>query len=215
MLEQIGCELLELCEMMKQAEGEISKVDQDIRRLRDELEKRLAQRDRVYAQLEKVRREETSLRKRQQIALRVSRRGRDPTFVFELSEEGVDELESRLDRLEVGENEMTRLSRNNWISSLVSKPGRRKVRQLPLQYDDLPKDPARVRKVKKAELEKECNDLTIQLGWIKNRIQVEMSYEDSEDQIGRLEDGKVRIEKELRQKQEELARLTKETLDPS
>ena len=209
MLEQIGRELLELCEMVKQVEGEISKADQDIQRLKDELEKRLAQRDRVYAQIERLRREEASLRKRQQIALRVLRRGRDPTFVFELSEEGLAKLEKRLVELEEVRKARLRQQGLDWfIRQLLRKPAQQKKRELPLLCDDLPKDPARLRKVKKAKLEKECNDLTIQLGWIKNQIQVVMGYEDSEGQIVRLEDSVARIEKELRQKQEELARLT-------
>lgn len=164
--------------------------------------------DSLQVQLEKLRREEASLRKRQEIALRVLRRGHDPDFILELSEEGLAELERRLDNLE-SEEEKLRVPLRDWILQLLSKPGQRKTRQLPLLCDGLPKDPLLVGKVRKARLEKECNELTKQLGYVKNQIQIMMGYEDSHDQIARLEYSKARIEKELRQKQEEMARLTR------
>jgi len=124
----------------------------------------------VEAQLEKLRSEEASLRKRQEIALRVLRRGLDPNFVLELGEEGLAELERRLKELELAE-EAQRASRGlNWFISQLLRNPRQKVRQLPLRCDGLVKDPLRVRKVRKASLEKECNELTIQVGWTKNQI---------------------------------------------
>lgn len=182
-MEQIEHELLELSETMKQVE----------------------------AQLEKLRREEASLRKRQEIALRLLRRGHDPNLVLELSQEGLAELERRLKKLELAEEAQRARRGLNWfISSLLRNPAQQKACQLPLPCHGLDKDPLRLRRVRKASLEKECNELTIQLGWIKNQIQIVMGYEDSEDQITRLEDSKAQIEKELRQKQEELARLTRQ-----
>jgi restriction endonuclease S subunit len=61
--------------------------------------------------------------------------------------------------------------------------------------------------VRTANLESELNELTIQLKQIENQTQIVMGYEDSEDQIARLDSSKARIEKELRRRQEELTRL--------
>lgn len=145
---------------------------------------------------------------RQEMALRISRRGLDPSFVLELSQEGLAELERRLDKLELEEVRNAQRPRNglDWfISWLVRNPAQQKAHERRQLRQGLAKDPLRV---KKARLEKECNELTIQLQCIKNQIETVMGYEDSQDQIAKLEDSRARIEKELRQKQEEMARLT-------
>jgi chromosome segregation ATPase len=215
MLEQLAGELHEVCEVVKRVEAEIHKVDWDIQCLKAELEKRLAQHDSLQAQLDRLHREETSLRKRQEIALRVLSKGRDPTFVLELSQEGLVELERRIVELEEAGKTQHRQQELNWIWQLLRNPAQQKTHELPLVYDDLPKDPLRVRKVRKAILEKECNELTIQIERINKQIQVVMRYENSEDQIARLNDSKAQIEEELRQKQEELAQLTRQISTPS
>jgi hypothetical protein len=155
----------------------------------------------LEVQLQRLRCEESSLRKRHEIALRILRRGYDPRIIFELSQEGLDELEKRLARLE--EEERLQRTMRWFILSLV----RKRKRQLPLRFDGLSKDPLRVIMVRTANLESELNELTIQLKQIENQTQIVMGYEDSEDQIARLDSSKARIEKELRRKQEELTRL--------
>jgi len=145
--------------------------------------------------------------KRQEIALRMLRRGYHPDIASELTQEGLTELERRLDKLELQEEKDTRLSQNNWISWLVSKLGRRKTRHFPLRCDDLPKDQVRVTKLKIETLEKQCRGLAAEFYTIKNQIKIVMSYSNSGDQLASLEDSKARIEKELRQKQEELTTL--------
>lgn len=146
-------------------------------------------------------------KKRQEIALRLSRRGHNASFVSELSQESLAELERRLDKLESEEVRKAQRPRNGllwFISQLVRNPEREKACELRLLIQDLAKDPLRARKT---SLEKECNQLTVQLWKIDGQIQILMGYEDSEEQIARLEDSKARVEKELRQKQEDLARL--------
>ena len=145
--------------------------------------------------------------KRQEIALRMLRRGYHPDIASELTQEGLTELERRLDKLELEEEKATRLSQNNWISWLVSKSGRRKTRHFPLQYDDLPKDQVRVTKLKIEMLEKQCRGLSAEFYEINNQINIVMGYRNSGKQLANLEDSNARIEKELRQKQEELTSL--------
>jgi len=153
--------------------------------------------------------EEESYRRRQQIVERLSKRGLDSYFVRELSEESVDQLERRLNILESKEKVMTRLSQNNWISSLLSMPNKRKARQLPLQYDDLPKDPLRVMKLKIERLEKQYIDFTLKLAQINKQIEVVMGYDDSDDRIAKLEEFKAPIETALLDVQEKLVRFAK------
>lgn len=152
-------------------------------------------------QLQRLRCEEASLRKRHEIALRILRRGHDPKIVFELSRDGLDELEKRLARLE--EEEQHQRTMRWFISSLI----RKRRRQLPLRFNALPKDPFWVSMVRIANLERERDELTIELKQIENQIPIVMGYEDSDDQIARLDNSRTQIEKELRQKQEELTTL--------
>jgi len=209
MLEQLVRELLDVCEMVKQVEAEVSKADWDIQCPKAELEKRVAQRDNLQAQLDRLHREGTSLRKRHEIASQVLAKGYDPSFVLELNQEGLTELERRLDQLELEETKKKRRPRNlDWfISQLVRNPGREKVREWRLLCHGLAKDPLRLRKV---SLEKELNELTIGLKQTEIQMQTVMGYEDSEDQIARLKDSKARIEKKLSKTQEELVRLNRE-----
>lgn len=148
--------------------------------------------------------------KRQDIASRILRRGHDPNFVLELGQEGLAELEMILVKLEEEEEaQRQRTGLVRFILSLLRNPAQQKKHQLPLLCDGLAKDPLRVKKVRIASLKKECNELTKRLAEIKNQIQIVMGYEDSQDQVARLEDSKARVEKELRQKQEEMAGLTR------
>jgi len=145
--------------------------------------------------------------KRSEIASRMMDRGYDPNVVCELTEEGLAKLDRRLNELELHEDEVSTLSLYNWVSMLVSKRGQRKTKQLPLQFNDLPKDPARVKKREIKEFKRDCENLAGELGSIKNQIEIIMGYEDSGDQLAKLADDKTRIEKKLKQKQEEIDRL--------
>jgi hypothetical protein len=148
-------------------------------------------------------------KKRQEIALRVLRRGHNPDFVSELSRDGLAELERRLKEVELAEETQRSQSKLDWfISRLLRDPAKRREHRLPLRCDGLAKDPLREREARKATLERECNQLTIQLRKIDDQIQVVMRYEDSEEQVARLRDSKARVEKELTQKQADLARLS-------
>lgn len=158
--------------------------------------------------------QEESYKRRRKIVERLSKRGLDSYFIGELSEESVDQLERRLNILESKEEVMTRLSQNNWISSLLSKPSKRKARQLPLQYDDLPKDPLRVMKLKIERLEKQYIDYTLKLAQINKQIEVVMGYDDSDDRIARLREFKAPIETVLLHVQEQLVHFTKAKSGP-
>lgn len=148
--------------------------------------------------------------KRGEIASRMVGRGYDPNIVYELTQEGLSELERRLDELKLLETKFNRLSQRNWISWLVSPRGRKKTKELRLQYDDLPKDPARVKKMKIERLKRASEKFADELALIENQIKSVMGYEDSGDQLANLEYSKARIEKELKQNQEEIDRLLKD-----
>ncbi len=148
--------------------------------------------------------------KRSEIVSRMVERGYDPNIVYELTKEGLSELERRLNELKLLETKFNRLSQRNWISRLVSPPGRKKTKRLPLQYDDLPKDPAMVKKMKIERLKRESEKIANKLGFIESQTKSVMGYEDSGDQLANLEYSKAIIEKELKQKQEEIERLLKD-----
>ena len=140
----------------------------------------------------------------------MSRRGHDPIDAFKLTQEGLSELERRLNELESQEEKFTTQSLHNWISWLVSPLGRKKTKRLRLQYDDLPKDPERLKKIKIESLKRESEKLANKHTFIENQIKSAMGYEDSEDQLANLEYSRARIEKELKQNQEEINRLLKD-----
>jgi DNA-binding PadR family transcriptional regulator len=62
--------------------------------------------------------------KRVDIASRMVERGYNPNIVYELTQEGLTELERRLDELKLLETKFNRLSQRNWISWLLSPRGR-------------------------------------------------------------------------------------------
>lgn len=137
-------------------------------------------------------------------------RGYDPIIAYELTQEGVSELKKRLNEQELKEKKFWLA---NWISMLVSKRGRRKIKQLSVLFNDLPKDPARVMKLKIERLKKEWKKLTDVLGSIENQIELFMNCENSEDQLANLENIKAPIEEKLKQKLEEINRLLKGSVD--
>jgi len=143
---------------------------------------------------------------RNEIASRMLARGYDPTIAYELTQEGVSELERRLNEQELKEE---KFSMHNFIYSLVSKRGRRKKRQLSVLHNDLPKDPARVKELKIERLKKEGGKLAGKLWLIENQIELTRNRENSEDQLANLENIKAPIEEELKQKLEEINRLLK------
>jgi hypothetical protein len=140
-------------------------------------------------------------KKRKKIALRLLRRGYCPDIASVLTPEGLTEIEKRLDEAEQEEND-TKLAQRNGIRMLVSKPGQRKIWQLPVQYDDLPKDPVRVTKLQIKKLEKQRKGLLKELNNINNQIKIVMGYRNSEDQVANLQECKHRIEKELNKDRE-------------
>lgn len=131
-------------------------------------------------------------------------RGYDPTIAYELTQEGVSELKRRLNEQELKEKNFSRGV--DFISMLF---GPRKKKQLPVLFNDLPKDPARVMKLEIERLKKERKKLTDRLGFIKNQIELFRNCENSEDQLANLENIKAAIEEKLKQKREEIDRLFK------
>ena len=136
-----------------------------------------------------------------------------PNKALETTDEGLMELERRLDAIELQEEKDTKLAQANFIYILVSKPGRRNTRQLHLQYDDLPDDPLRVAERKIKLLEKQCQELVYQILIIQNQIKIVMGYENSGDQVTNLEKDKSQVELELRQKQQEFNTIRTITTD--
>jgi len=59
-------------------------------------------------------------------------------------------------------------------------------------------------------LKREPEKVADKLGFIENQIKSVMGYEDSGDQLAKLEYSKARIEKELKQKQEDIDQLPKD-----
>jgi hypothetical protein len=151
--------------------------------------------------------------KRDKVAARLGARGHCPCKAFIVTEESLLELERRLDEIEKLEANDEKLALTNFVRGLVSKPGRRKTRQLPLQYNDLPDDPVRVKKCKIKELEEKCQKLKLQLHEIDVQIQHIGSYDDSEDREANLKNDKSRKETDLRVLQEELAKLKEQPPD--
>lgn len=152
---------------------------------------------------------------RQEMGLRIQNRGLEPSFVLELSQDGLAELKRRLDKLELKKVRKPHylLNSSRWfISQLVRNPAQQRRRELFELSQGLAKDPVRV---KKAKLQEECNELIISLGGVERRIQVVMCYEDSEDRVAMLEETKARMERALRQKQEEMAQLCQEGAGPA
>lgn len=147
-----------------------------------------------------------SEKKRKEIALWMLRRGHCPDIASVLTQEGLAKLERRRDEIELLEAMDIKLSRNNWIFLLLGK----KTKQLPLQYDDLPKDPVRVMKLQK---EKQCSALVGDLYDIKDQIKNVTRYSYSEYRLADLEKEKSRIEKELRQNKEDLTTLENKIRD--
>jgi hypothetical protein len=145
--------------------------------------------------------------KRDKVAARLGARGHCPYKAFIVTEESLLELERRLDEIEKLEANDEKLALTNFVRGLVSKQGRRKTRQLPLQYNDLTDDPIRVKKCKIKELENQCQALNMQLHEIDVQIQHIGNYEDSEDREANLKKDKSRKETDLLVLQEELAKL--------
>ena len=136
------------------------------------------------------------------IASRMLARGYDPTIAYELTQEGVSELKRRLNEQELKEKNFS----VDFISMVL---GRLKKKQLPVLFNDLPKDPARVMELNIERLKKEWKKLTDVLGSIENQIELFMNCENSEDQLANLENIKAPIEEKLKQKLEEINRLLK------
>lgn len=142
---------------------------------------------------------------RQEMVLRMQNRGLEPSFVLELSQDGLAELKRRLDKLELKKVRKLHYPQNGlgwFISQLLRKPAQHRTperaRELRELSQGLAKDPVRVNK---AKLEEECNELIGTLQCVKCRIQAVMCYEDSEDRIAMLEETKARMERDLRQKE--------------
>ena len=136
---------------------------------------------------------------RDELASRLLARGHDPTIARELTQEGVSEANRMLDEQELIEGKFYR-------GTLIDILGR-KQKQLPLLLNDLPKDPARVKKLKIESLKKKCKKLEGELDSIENKIELTRNRENSEDQLANLEKYKAPIKEELKQKQEEINRL--------
>lgn len=150
---------------------------------------------------------DSSEEKRNKLSSRMMRRGYCPCKALVVIEECLPELERRLDEVESQEVKNTRLSLNNFISGLVSKPGCQKTKQLPLRYDDLPDDLIRVKKCKIKRLEEQCQKLAQRLDEINSQITLIMSKRNSDDQVANLEKDKSQVETDLRMKQEELTNI--------
>jgi hypothetical protein len=151
--------------------------------------------------------------KRDKIATRLGARGHCPCKAFIVTEESLLELERRLDEIKKLEANNERLALSNFVRGLVSKPGRRKTRQLPLQYNDLPDDPIRVKKCKIKKLENQCQELKVKLYEIDAQIQHIGNYNDSEDREANLKNDKSKKENELRTLQKELAKFKEQPPD--
>ena len=149
----------------------------------------------------------TSEEKRNKLSSRMMGRGYCPCKAFVVAEAYLPKLEQRLDKIENLEANEEKFALENYIRGLVSKPGQRKTKQLPLQYDDLPDDPIRVKKCNIKRLEEQCQKLARRLDEINSQITIIMSKRNSDDQVANLEKDKSQVETELRMKQEELTNL--------
>jgi hypothetical protein len=145
--------------------------------------------------------------KRNKVAARLGARGYCTCKAFIVTEESLLELQRRLDEIEKLEANDEKLALENYVRGLVCKPGQRKTSQLPLQYNDLPDDPIRVKKCKIKKLENQCQMLNLQLCEIDVQIQHIGDSDNSEDREENLKNDKSRKETELRELQEKLAKL--------
>ena len=140
---------------------------------------------------------------RDEIASRMRKRGYNSDIVYKLTQEGLSELERRLDENESREKIK---DMNDFIRRLFWK----KKKQLPLKTDDLLRDPERVKKMKSKRLERESEELAEACTFLENQIKSVMGYEDGDDQLANLNKDKARIEKKLKQNQEEINLLRKQ-----
>ena len=91
----------------------------------------------------------------------------------------------------------------------------RKTSQLQSLFDGLTKDPWWVMKTKKVRVRKDCEALGTQIRNIEKLIGGVMGYRHGEDQVATLVNSKAKMEEDLRQKQEDLARLIEQIEDNS
>ena len=83
----------------------------------------------------------------------------------------------------------------------------RKTSQLQSLFDGLTKDPWWVMKTKIVTVRKDCKGLRTAISNMEGRILSVMGHKHSEDEVANLVNWKAKMEEDLRQKQEELARL--------
>ena len=147
-------------------------------------------------------------RKRREINRRMLKRGY-PDVALVLTAEGLAELEKRLNEAEQVDNTLL-LD----VSSLAVKGHYRIRQQVPVRYDDLPKDQKLVLTRNIEELEKKTEGLEGEISRAKGQEDVLSRRSDGEDNLARLQAGlarltlqKARLEKELAEKREGLARL--------
>ena len=134
-----------------------------------------------------------AITERDEIALQMHDRGKNPNIVHELTEEGFSELKKRLKELVLKEREINERSTDNFIRMLLGKP----IKYLALRVDDLPIDTLRV-------LRRRSKYLSGIIALINSNIAVASHYEDNEDRVANLINDRARAEEELKQVLEEL-----------
>ncbi len=141
--------------------------------------------------------------KRRELAARMRHRGDDDSIANDIKEEDLYKLEKRLD-------EQERQKKWGGHISFKTKPPTPIYTWPPLQTDDLPRDSAVIKQHEKEKkiyvLETTVKELRSNCEKINHNIS-ELSRDGSENQLVHLEGLKNDLEKELAQKEEELAKL--------
>jgi hypothetical protein len=137
--------------------------------------------------------------KREELASRLGKNGYDPDIARRLTNAGLKQLQTRLDERDASPPD------GHWVKMGPGKTAKYEDIRPPLKYDDLQTDQARANKLEIEKLEKEETDYRLEIAEFDS--QIDSIREDSEDRIPELEQTKMRMQNNLRQKQEEIARL--------
>jgi hypothetical protein len=144
-------------------------------------------------------------KKREEIFSLMESSGYDPDIARGLTDMGLIALEKRLKERDASFYERP------WANKRTENTRRDEKTRPPLKFGNLPKDQGRVNKLEIEKLEKQEKEIFLELADFES--QIDAIRDDNEDRISELEQTKMRMQDNLRQKQEEIARLRSKKID--